>query len=129
MVAQSARGVIDFNQPSMKIQCVYGTHHDAGSTAVASIVVHLEQVSSGRHEHHESVLVQGFRGVLHVWSSSGWKNGWFPEESVAYPQTPLFPLEDENVTTGSEDVEERMSYRRRHWNVWRMWSIMFWIKI
>ena len=118
MITQGARGMVHFHQPPMEVECIDGTHHDASSTAVASIVVHLEQVSSGRHEHHESVLVHGFRGMLHVWSSSGWKTGWFPEESDVCSQTPLFPLEDGNVTAGSEDVEVRMSYRRRHWNVW-----------
>ena len=102
----------------MEIECIDGTHHDASSTAVAPVIVHLKQVSSGRHEHHEGVLVHGFHGILRGEGSSGLGGVWFPEESGACAQTPLFPLEDGNVTAGSEDVEVRMSYRRRHWNVW-----------
>ena len=66
MITQGARGMIDFHQPPVKVQCIDRAHHDASSTAVASIVVHLEQVSSGRHEHHEGVLVHGFHGMLLV---------------------------------------------------------------
>lgn len=66
MITQGARGMIDFHQPPVKVQCIDWAHHDASSTAVASIVVHLEQVSSGRHEHHEGVLVHGFHGMLLV---------------------------------------------------------------
>ena len=128
MIAQGARGVIDFNQPSTKVQCIDWAHHDASSTTVTPIIVHLKQVSSGRHEPHEGVLVHGFHGFLRGIRSSGPDGVWFPEENDAYAYTPWFPLEDGDVTAGSEDVEERMSHRRRHWNVWRIWSIMFWIK-
>ena len=114
MIAQSARGMVHFHQPSTKVQCIDWTHHDASSTAVASIIVHLEQVSNGRHDSHEGVLVHGFHGMLHDECSSGYADVWFPKENDAYAQTPLFPLEDGNVMTGSEDVVGRMSYRRRH---------------
>ena len=50
----------------MEIECIDGTHHDASSTTVAPVIVHLEQVSNGRHEHHEGVLVHGFHGMLFV---------------------------------------------------------------
>ena len=105
MITQRTRGMIHFDQPPLQIQCIDRTHHDAGSTAVTPIIVHLEQVSNGRHEHHEGVLVHGFHGMLLGFSSSGWKNGWFPKENDVCTQTPLFPLEDGNVATGSEDVE------------------------
>ena len=121
--------MVHFHQPSTKVQCIDWAHHDASSTTVTPIIVHLKQVSSGRHEPHEGVLVDGFHGILRGERSSGHDDVWFPKENVVYAQTPSFPLEDGNVTSRSEDVEERISYRRRHWKVWRMWSIMFWVKI
>ena len=106
--------MIDFNQPSTKVQCIDWAHHNASSTTVAPIVVHLEQMSSGRHDSHEGVLVHGFHGILSGKRSNGYVGFWFPKENDAYAQTPLLPLEDGNETTGSEDVEEEMSHRRRH---------------
>ena len=64
MIAQGARGMIDFHQPSTKVQCINWAYHDASGTAVASVVVHLEQVSSGRHDSDEGVLVHGVYGIL-----------------------------------------------------------------
>ena len=66
MITQSARGMIHLHQPPMEIERIDWTHHDASSTAVAPILVHLKQVSSGRHEHHEGALVHGFHVLLHV---------------------------------------------------------------
>lgn len=55
----------------MEPESVNWAHHDTGSTTVATVLVHLEQMSSGWHEHHESVLVHGCLGDLPKFLSTG----------------------------------------------------------
>tara|TARA_B100000459_G_scaffold83808_1_gene46950 strand:+ start:2088 stop:2303 length:216 start_codon:yes stop_codon:yes gene_type:complete len=71
MIAQGASGMINFNQPTVKPKRIDRTHHDAGGTTVATVVVHLEQMSSRWHERHDDVLVHGCLGDFVEFLSNG----------------------------------------------------------
>tara|TARA_B100000900_G_scaffold146288_1_gene123973 strand:- start:2614 stop:2850 length:237 start_codon:yes stop_codon:yes gene_type:complete len=78
MVAQGACGMIHFNQPTMKPKSINRTRHNAGSTTVTPVFVHLEQMSSGWHEYREGVLVHGCLGGFCNIFSNGWMLVLFP---------------------------------------------------
>jgi hypothetical protein len=120
MIAQGAGGMINFNQPTTKPKRIDRTHHDAGGTTVATVVVHLEQMSSGWHERHDGVLVHGCLGDLGGFISNGWTLGVIPSEKYGRVDTPSFPLEYRECEQGSEDERRRMTHRRRHWKICRM---------
>ena len=104
----------------MKPECIDGTDHDASRTTVATVVVHLEQMSSGWHVFHEGLLVHGCLGDFGVVSSSGQRAGLIPPETDGTSDTPSFPLEEVIVGQGSEEARRRMTHRRRHWKICRM---------
>ena len=117
MVTQCARGVVDFNQPTSEFQGVNWTNHDACCTTKTPIIVHLEQVSNGRHERHDGVLVHGFLVNPYDLGSIGWNIRRLPKEIAVLNETPTFPLEHKMCSYDSEEVERKMSNRRCHWRI------------